>query len=459
MYKCYICSTKFNVMATIKFFTRSNVSTLAPVYMRFTNDRKANFIIRTPYRMPPDYWNAEKQEFNKIKIYTDAFTELDKVNVEGKFIELKQLIFKESVNRPVTKVWLLDMVNNSYRKEPPTAPETLNGYIDRFIREAKDGNRLTDKKTRFSYSYTHSLTGFQAQFNVYQGIYTDKQLEELRERGETPRKKHVLNFDDINIDFYNDFIRFFYDKKYSPNTVGKHIKSLKTIMGSAKNEGLHRNVVTKSKSFKAISVDVQTIYLTGSEIQRMYELDLSAIPEYDLARDVFLVGCYTAQRFSDYSRISPENIRTLENGRRVIDLIQQKTGERVTVPIRHEPESILKKYNYRLPKTYGQKVNVRIKEIAADAGITEMVAIELNKGGMRVKSKARKCDLVVTHTARRSGCTNMYLAGIPPIDIMKISGHRSEREFMKYIRVTKEQTAINLSNHPYFVGNPLKIAR
>jgi integrase len=446
-------------MATIKFFTRSNVSTLAPVYMRFTNDRKANFIIRTPYRIPPQCWDAKKQVFNGKIIYTDGFTERDKVNIETKFVELKQAIFKESVDRPVTKQWLLDMVNNSYQKEPPSSPETLNGYIDRFIREAKDGKRLTDKKTRFSYSYTHSLTGFQAQFSVYQGIYTDEQLEELRERGETPRKKHVLNFDDINIDFYNEFIRFFYAKKYSPNTVGKHIKSLKTIMRTAKEEGLHGNVETLRRSFKSISAEVQTIYLTESEIQRMYELDLSAIPEYDLARDVFLIGCYTAQRFSDYSRINPENIRTMENGKRVIDLIQQKTGERVTIPIRHELETILKKYDYRLPKTYGQKVNVRIKDIAADAGITDMVAIELNKGGMRVKSKARKCDLVVTHTARRSGCTNMYLAGISPIDIMKVSGHKSEREFLKYIRVSKEETAVNLSNHPYFVGNPLKIAR
>ncbi len=446
-------------MATIKFFTRSNVSTLAPVYMRFTNDRKANFIIRTPYRMPPDYWNVEKQEFNKIKLYTDAFTELDKVNIEGKFIELKQLIFKESVNRPVTKEWLLDLVNNSYQKEPPSAPNTLNQYIDRFISEAKNGSRLTEKKSRFSYSYTHSLTGFQAQFNVYQGIYTDKQLEALKECGETPRTRHVLNFDDITIDFYNDFIRFFYGKKYSPNTVGKHIKSLKTIMQMAKDEGLHKNAETTRRSFKSISSPVETIYLTESEIQKIYELKLSTLPEYDLARDVFLVGCYTGQRFSDYSRINPENIRTLENGKRVIDLNQQKTGERVTIPIRHELESILKKYNYRLPKTYGQKVNKRIKDIAADAGITDMVEFESNRGGMRFKTKARKCDLVVTHTARRSGCTNMYLAGIPSIDIMKISGHKTESEFLKYIRVSKEETAMNLSSNAFFVGNPLKIAR
>jgi hypothetical protein len=44
----------------------------------------------------------------------------------------------------------------------------------------------------------------------------------------------------------------------------------------------------------------------------------------------------------------------------------------------------------------------------------------------------------------------MYLAGIPTLDIMKITGHKTEREFLKYIRVTKEQTAEFLSNHEYF---------
>ena len=46
----------------------------------------------------------------------------------------------------------------------------------------------------------------------------------------------------------------------------------------------------------------------------------------------------------------------------------------------------------------------------------------------------------------------MYLARIPTIAIMKITGHKTEREFMKYIKITEEQTALELMNHPYFSG-------
>ena len=76
----------------------------------------------------------------------------------------------------------------------------------------------------------------------------------------------------------------------------------------------------------------------------------------------FCCGCYTAQRFSDYSRINKSNIRTIDE-KKVIDLIQQKTGERVVIPIRRELETILNKYEYTLPKTYEQKINERIKTL------------------------------------------------------------------------------------------------
>jgi hypothetical protein len=84
------------------------------------------------------------------------------------------------------------------------------------------------------------------------------------------------------------------------------------------------------------------------------------------------------------------------------------------------------------------------------AEINESVIVQSHKGGVIKRTTYPKYELIVTHTARRSGCTNMYLAGIPVIDIMKISGHKTEKEFMKYIKVSKLETAHNLSKHPYF---------
>jgi hypothetical protein len=147
------------------------------------------------------------------------------------------------------------------------------------------------------------------------------------------------------------------------------------------------------------------------------------------------------------------------DGKKYLEFIQQKTSEKCLVPIRPELETILQRYDYTLPKTFGQGVNEGIKKIALRVKITELIHVETNKGGMKVKTSVKKCDLIMTHTARRTGCSLMYLAGIPIIDIMKVSGHKTPIEFLKYIRVGKEETAISLASHPYFIGNTLSVVK
>jgi site-specific recombinase XerD len=63
-----------------------------------------------------------------------------------------------------------------------------------------------------------------------------------------------------------------------------------------------------------------------------------------------------------------------------------------------------------------------------------------------------KYELISTHTARRSFATNAYKAGVPTLSIMKITGHTKESTFLKYIKVSAEENADMLKNHPFFGG-------
>ena len=47
-----------------------------------------------------------------------------------------------------------------------------------------------------------------------------------------------------------------------------------------------------------------------------------------------------------------------------------------------------------------------------------------------------KWKLAGSHTARRSFTANAYLSGVPTISIMKMTGHKTESSFMKYIKIT-----------------------
>lgn len=318
----------------------------------------------------------------------------------------------------------------------------LNEFITEFIEGIETGQILTEKGKRYTVGTIKNYKGFQTQFNNYQ----------------SDRRKR-LKFTDITIDFYDDYVAFFNSKNYSPNTIGRHIKGLKVVMGAAFEKGLHNNTEFRRKKFKTIEVETDAIYLNIAELNALAKLDLSKEPHMELVRDVFLVGCYTAQRYSDYSRISPEHIRTTDEGTKVIELQQQKTKIDVVIPIGQDLDRILKKYDYKLPKTYSQKVNDRIKILGRRAGITKPTSTTKRKNGFEVRVNVPKCELIKTHTARRSGATNMYKAKIPSIAIMKITGHQTEREFLKYIKVGADENANRLALHPFFNQAPLRVAK
>jgi integrase len=83
--------------------------------------------------------------------------------------------------------------------------------------------------------------------------------------------------------------------------------------------------------------------------------------------------------------------------------------------------------------------NVSIRQIAKLSGIKGVVTISRTVGGVRETEYKEKADLIGTHTARRSFATNMYLLGIPSITIMSVTGHRTEKSFMTYIKIKQSE--------------------
>ena len=277
------------------------------------------------------------------------------------------------------------------------------------------------------------------------------------------------DFDTIDQDFYQNFVDYLRTKtllrpnakkpnptetlKMADNTVGKHISTFKTILNEATDKGLNTNTKYRSTKFAVISEDVDKIYLTETELDKVFNLDLSKNPSLDRVRDLFVVGCYTGLRFADFTNIRTENLYKNDTGT-FLRINTDKTGKLVIVPLHNKVWQILNKYNYQLPKSISnQKMNDYLKLIAAKAGIDETISIVKFEGGVKTTKTSYKHELVTSHTARRSGATNMYLAGIPSISIMKITGHKTEKAFMRYIRMTEEDNANKLMDSPFFNNN------
>jgi integrase len=178
-------------------------------------------------------------------------------------------------------------------------------------------------------------------------------------------------------------------------------------------------------------------------ISALYRFDLSANKRLEQVRDLFVFGCFTGLRFSDYSNVSPENIVPIDRDY-FIKLITAKTKELVIVPTNPIIMDIFRKYERnanRLPKSLSnQKFNEYIKEACREAGFTE-------KGRLATAPELELWQCISSHTARRSFATNLYLEGFPVIDLMKITGHKTEKAFLKYIRISKLDTAKRLNEH------------
>ena len=176
---------------------------------------------------------------------------------------------------------------------------------------------------------------------------------------------------------------------------------------------------------------------------QLYDLDLTGSARLDQVRDLFVFGCFTGLRFSDYSNVQPQNIIEVD-GELYIKMLTQKTKERVIIPCNPVIKSIFEKYGNnanRLPRApSNQKFNDYIKEVAELAALNE-------KGRLTMKPDQQLFMCVSSHTARRSFSTNLYLSGFPVLDIMKITGHTTEKAFLKYIKVSKLDTARRLSDH------------
>ncbi len=78
---------------------------------------------------------------------------------------------------------------------------------------------------------------------------------------------------------------------------------------------------------------------------------------------------------------------------------------------------------------------------------------------MKVKSTVPKHDLIKTHTSRRPAITNMYISGIETQYIMKLYGHQTEKSFMKYLKITKEDTINKIADVEYFKGGNTKVVK
>lgn len=234
------------------------------------------------------------------------------------------------------------------------------------------------------------------------------------------------------------------EQGFASNTIASHYSIIKVWLKDAESEGF---ITDKSfHKYPTATHEVDNIYLTEEEISRLYKIDFSQKeikqqidPKSNIeqTRDLFVIACWTGLRFGDWRDFSRA---TITNNR--ICIVTHKTMKAVEIPIHPMVKRILKKYNGVLPKSVDKsKTIVQIQKCGELAHIDTPTILHRVRGGIDVTLSEPKYKFITNHTARRSFCTNMYLRGLPTKVIMDISGHTTEENFFKYIKINRKQSA------------------
>ena len=407
-------------MTTSFYLTRPEAKTETSIYSRICySGYKFKYYI--PEKINPAFWNKKTKQAKQ----TEKFNEYPEFNQRLKNISsvINNVIRTYRNNNggetpnPET---LRELLDKEIKKKVPEKNKlkTFFGFFEELIKQSRAGIRLHPKTGKpISKNTINTYCTIFKHLTAFQAI-----------------QKRKLEFNTLDLDFYSDYTEYLTKKlRLSTNTVGKHIQVIKLLLNEATERGLNTNLSFKSKRFVAVREKSDSIYLAENEIKEIEALDLSKDKHFERVRDLFLIGCHTGLRYSDYSILKPGQIK---DG--YIETTQLKTGDLVVIPIHPTVKRIIEKYNGELPRLISnQKTNEYLKKLGKRVtSLKNNFTKKITKGGLQISATFEKWELLTSYTGRRSFATNEYLAGTPTVTIMAITGHKTERAFLDYIRLT-----------------------
>jgi site-specific recombinase XerD len=248
---------------------------------------------------------------------------------------------------------------------------------------------------------------------------------------------YSVTFNRMDKDFYIKFVSYCREKRepvLRDNTLGKYLAFTKTFLRWALENKYHRS--TDFTKWENISSDTYEIALTEEELNTLYNHDFSKNKKLERVRDVFVFGCATGLRYSDYSKIDKSKI---QNDHIIVNT--QKTKNYVTIPLNKYSRTILKKYDYNLPLISPQRFRDYIKDAAEDCAINTPVTKVTFVGAKRTETPYKKHELIGTHTARRTFITLSLEKGMRPEVVMSITNSKDYKSFQKYIKLSQRVKA------------------
>jgi len=402
-----------------------NTDNLTSIIMviRYANQK---IVISIKEKVHPKNWDGKNQKMKNLRNLFES------PEFNARLMELKSIVNKEYLkylndhDQEIPSPFeFKEIVKSKIYNDEVVRKTDFFGFVEQFIR---------DSETRINPDTGQTIS--------YRTIQKYKTVQRVLKEFSS-KYKGQIDFHTIDLSFYKEFNKYLQGMDFSTNNIGKYIETLKTFLNFARDLGYNVHHDSRSLRFRVPEEESESIYLNEEELDLIYQLDLSKILRLERVRDIFIIGCWTGLRISDYDQINKRNI--IEG---MFHITTYKTKEKIVIPLHPIVPMIMEKYNWEMPGILSfQKLNDYLKEIGELAGIKETFEKNITKGGVRKSFPKPKYKYISSHVARRSFATNLYKSGFPSISIMKITGHKTEKAFLKYIKVTPKEHAKLLADH------------
>jgi len=426
-----------------KTASKNDTDSVATIYFRL-RDGKKDIKAASELTISPNHWSSEKQGYK------------DRVALVS---EEKKLALNNEIQN------ILNLINQNYTPEADS--EWLSTLIDKYHHpnryktkeeiEAENKPLLLDLFSEFLIK--HKLSEVRKKnFRVIHRALTRYELYvRTTKRGQ---KDFVLDVDTVTPETLRDMWDFFeneyrYYELYP--TIYEAVPEKRTPQPRGKNTLIDcfsrirtfflwcfDNKLTTNRPFDKFPIEEckygTPIYINLEERDKIFNADLSATPQLEIQRDIFIFQTLIGCRVSDLYRMTRLNI---VNG--AVEYIQKKTKEgnpvTVRVPLNDKAKEILERYKDHegklLPFISEQKYNEAIKKIFKLSGVDRIVTILDPLTRDEVKKPIY--EVASSHLARKTFIGNIYKKVKDPNLVSALSGHKEgSKAFRRYRDIDEE---------------------
>lgn len=207
--------------------------------------------------------------------------------------------------------------------------------------------------------------------------------------------------------------------KYHPNTAAGNMVRLKAFLRFAKDNGkMSVNPSANVKVKRAVNKEI--VYLNNDEYNKLINKDMHS-QRLNQVRDLWIFQANTGLSYCDMINLSPDDIKTSQDGFKYISKTRQKTNVKYTSVLLPDAIEILERYNYNLPLLSNQRYNSYIQECMDIASIEKHIT---------------------THCARHQYATRLLAAKVPLSTIQHCLGHSSIIVTERFYAALSEETII-----------------